>query len=73
MTTGAASESEVGDEESSPVVEASSPTAADASKLATAPLTTTPSTAATTATTATAKDGDKEGKTDKKFFSIPNN
>jgi len=65
MTTGPASESEVEDEESSPVVEASSPTTNDASKLATAPLTT-PTSAATTAT-GTSKDGDKEGR---KFYII---
>jgi hypothetical protein len=58
-----ASESEVEDEESSPVIEASSPTAADGGKMATAPLitTTTTTTGATTAAS-TATDGDKEGR-----------
>ena len=59
MTPGAASESEVEDEESSPVIEASSPTTADASKLATAPLTTSASSAALATTP---KDGEKEGR-----------
>jgi hypothetical protein len=63
---GLVSESEVEDEESSPVIEAISPTAADGGKMATAPLTTiTTTTAATTAATVpvtTSTDGEKEGR-----------
>ena len=56
----AASDNEVEDEESTPVIEASSPTA-DAGKTATTPLTTTTTTAATAPVT-TATDGEKEGR-----------
>ena len=66
VTTGGmvASESEVEDEESTPVIESSSPTA-DAGKSATTPLTTTTTTAATAPAT-TATDGEKEGRNSKK-------
>ena len=62
-----ASESEVEDEESSPVIEASSPTAADGGKMATAPLITTTTTTGATTAASSATDGDKEGRIKDQF------